>query len=93
MIEINWINALFKIGGFRARRYCAEQDTPSNQPNKRKWRIGVIAMAKHVQGKLNKVLPTSLVLIGWFSYILAISFVDMPLIPKIVFLSVARVLP
>jgi len=49
-------------------------------------------MVKRVLGGLKKLLPVSLVLIGWLSFFVAIGYADIPLTTKILLLTVARVL-
>lgn len=50
-------------------------------------------MVKKVRGSLKRLLPVSLVLIGWLSFVVAIGYADVPLTMKILLLMVARVLP
>ena len=50
-------------------------------------------MAKDVLGGLKKLLPVSLVVIGWLSFFVAVGNADIPLFTKILLLTVARVLP
>lgn len=50
-------------------------------------------MVKKVLGSLKKLVPDSLVLIGWMAFFVAVGFSSIPLFTKILLLTVARVLP
>ena len=50
-------------------------------------------MVKYVISKVIKVLPASLVMIGWIAFIFGISIPDASSWLKFILLSVARVLP
>jgi hypothetical protein len=77
----------------RARRHCAEQGNPSSQSINPKWRKGVTAMVKNVLSRLKTLVPASLVLVGWLSFVLGIIIPDIHNVLKLSLLSVARVLP
>ena len=81
------------LGGPRARRACAEQGSSGSQSKSPKWQKGVTAMVKHVSSRFKPFVPASLVLIGWFSFVLGLSISDMSIIWKLFLLSAARVLP
>jgi len=82
-----------KHEGFRARRLSAEQGNPSNKSLQHKLQKGGVVMVKNVLSMVSKVLPASLVLIGWITFILGIGIPDALIWIKLIFLSVARVLP
>lgn len=82
-----------KYEGSRARRLSAEQGNPSNKFLLYKLKKGGVVMVKYVISKVIKVLPASLVMIGWIAFIFGISIPDASSWLKFILLSVARVLP
>ena len=82
-----------KHEGFRARRLSAEQGNPSNKSLLYKLRKGGVVMGKNVLSVVNKILPASLVLVGWIAFIFGIRIPDALIWIKLILLSVARVLP
>lgn len=50
-------------------------------------------MVNKVVGSLKKLLPVSLVLIGWVAFFVAVGYVNISLTMRILLLMAARVLP
>jgi len=78
-------------GWFRARRQCAEQETPGSQTGNQNWRKGVTAMAKNVFFRMTCSHPVALAILGWLAFVLGL--IVNPISLKLVLLSAARVLP
>lgn len=78
------------LGWFGARRICAEQETLGSQPEGRARHEGVTAMAKNVFFRMTKNHPVALG-VGWAAFLLGL--IVNPIIPRLLLLSAARVLP
>jgi hypothetical protein len=80
------------LGGFRARRKSAEQETPGSHPQRLNWEKGVTAMAKDVFFKVKSLHPDALAILGWVAFVACVIAGPRTWI-KLVLLSIARVLP
>ena len=80
------------LGGFRARRKSAEQETPGSHSQRPKWEKGVTAMAKNVFFKVKSIHPDALTILGWVAFVACV-FTGARTWIKLILLSIARVLP
>lgn len=83
---------LWRINGWlRARRHCAEQETPGGQTRNLNKSKGGFAMVKSVFFRMSRIHPVALAICGWVAFVLG--QLVQPISLKLVLLSAAKVLP
>ena len=86
--------AFESIGGFRARRHCAEQDSPGDRPSRGLAALkGGITMVKNVFCKAGIHRDATLVVVGWAAFLAGMLATAKYPILTVSSMAVARVLP